>query len=319
MINLEHVDLRVTHDTAWTIVTGASGFVGQHLVAHLTENGVPLILVGRESSQLATMFTQCVGLRCATYLFDPSGKMDVDGIIHATGVTGTLKSVIHLAGVAHKKSATVTDFETGIVDLSRSVFEGAAAWATRNKQHVSILNLSSIAARDYTQSKRENLVHYGRAKLAAEAILTSSCGPYLSAMSWRSPAIWAVNAPGAFRLISAFIHRGLPLPFASVKTKRAYINVKNLVQNLYLGLNSLATKPTLRHDVIEVADGLYDLEQICKMLGQSHSKKVRVWPFPNWALRWGLTVVGKHDIVEQIFTPLSVSQDDVYVFLNRSE
>ena len=227
--------------TTWTLVTGASGFVGQHLVAHLRANDVPVILVGRDGTRLTDMFGQGTHLHCLSYQYDTAGHLDINSILPAGD---SLTCVIHLAGVAHQKDAIQADYQSGIVDLSKSIFDGVAQWASQAKQHVAIMNLSSIAARDYAKSSRQHLVHYGQAKEAVETDLTARCGPYISAVSWRAPAIWAANAPGPFRLITAFINRGLPLPFASVKTKRAYISVHNLVAQLHSAASSLTAAPT---------------------------------------------------------------------------
>lgn len=300
--------------TTWILVTGASGFVGQHLVSHLRANNVSIILLGRDASRISDIFGQDAQLYCTSYQYDAAGNLDIASILPAAS---TVTSVIHLAGVAHQKDATQVDYQSGIIDFSKSIFNGVTQWASQNKQHVAIMNLSSIAARDYENSARHHLVYYGQAKEAVETDLTAQCGPYISAVSWRAPAIWAANAPGPFRLITAFINCGLPLPFASVKTKRAYISVQNLVAQLYTTANSLTAAPTNKHHIIEVADGQFSLGQVCKMLGQAHGRKTRIWHVPSWILKRGLTVVGKRDLVDQIFTPLTVSQTDLQTLLNR--
>lgn len=307
----------MTQDTAWTIVTGASGFVGRHLVSHLRAQGVPVIVVGRDAVRLAETFDQGDDLHCASYVYDATGHLDVAAILETAGTPGPLDIVIHLAGVAHQKGAQTADYETGIVDLSRAVFTGVAAWAQRAAHHVTIMNLSSIAARDHGTAPRAHLVAYGRAKQAAEAVLTPLCGPYVSAVSLRAPAVWATDAPGPFRLITAFIKRGWPLPFGAVKTKRAYISVQNLIAGLCAAACRLYRAPTHRHDVIEVAEGLYDLGEICTKMAQAHNTKARIWPVPTPVLKSGLRAVGKSDLVDQIFTPLTVSQTDLKTLLNR--
>ena len=308
----------MTQDTAWTIVTGASGFVGRHLVAYLRAQGVPVIVVGRDAVRLTEIFDQDGGLHCASYAYDAAGHFDVAAILQSAGSTGLLDCVIHLAGVAHQKGAQTADYEAGIVDLSRAVFTGVAVWAQQAAHHATIMNLSSIAARDYGTSKRAQLVTYGRSKRGAEAVLTPLCGPYVSGVSWRAPAIWAADAPGPFRLITAFIKRQWPLPFGAIKVKRAYISAQNLVAGLYSAACSLHSSPTHRHDVIEVADGLYDLGEICTMMAKAHNAKTRIWPVPAPVLRYGLRAVGKSDLVDQIFTPLTVSQTDLQTLLNRT-
>lgn len=309
----------MTKDTAWTIVTGASGFVGRHLVAHLRGQGLPVIVVGRDVVRLAETFDQDEGLHCASYVYDATGSLDIAATLQTAGSTGPLDSVIHLAGVAHQKGAQTADYETGIVDLSRAVFTGVAVWAQQATHHVTIMNLSSIAARDYGTAKRAHLVAYGHAKQTAEVLLTSLCGPYVSAVSWRVPAIWAADAPGPFRLITAFIKRGWPLPFGAIESKRAYISVKNLVAGLHAAACSLHNAPTQRHDLVEVADGLYDLGEVCTMMAQAHNTKARIWPVPTLVLKFGLRAVGKNDLVDQIFSPLTVSQTDLRTLLNRGK
>lgn len=306
------------------IITGASGFLGRNLVRHLAAEHTTLLALGREAVRIDATTVDLRNVTSASYIYSPEGQLDVAALLQRSGHAHTASlSIVHLAGVAHNRDAVQADFNAGITDFSKSVFEGARAWATAQvpdgtpDRKVQIVNLSSIAARNPDVSARKMIAMYGRAKAKAESSLAAVCGDTISAVSLRPPAIWANDAPGAFAQLGRFIDRGIPLPFGALRTRRASVEVSTICSQIKKLLQSLEARPTQSHNVLETADGNYTLPEMIAMLAASMDCKARLFSVPPNLLRAGLHFFGKAELIDQLFTELAVSENDVQNFLNR--
>jgi nucleoside-diphosphate-sugar epimerase len=70
---------------------------------------------------------------------------------------------------------------------------------------------------------------YGESKAAAEAGLkeiAENTGMQVTVV--RPPLIYGPGAPGNFHLLVQTVECGIPLPFASIRNRRAFVSVQNL-------------------------------------------------------------------------------------------
>jgi UDP-glucose 4-epimerase len=71
---------------------------------------------------------------------------------------------------------------------------------------------------------------YGKSKAAAEAGLKEMVGHGDTQITViRLPLIYGVGALGNFRLLARAVRLGIPLPFAAIGHRRAFLSVQNLV------------------------------------------------------------------------------------------
>jgi UDP-glucose 4-epimerase len=128
------------------LVSGANGFVGRGLIAHAFDNRVLIRALPREDYLKIEAFKGC-------------------------------DAVIHLAGLAHRKSAALEDFVKINCDLAINCARVAARAGVKRFVYVS----SSKALRGYAETtlplseatKASPICDYGRSKLAAEHGLLS--------------------------------------------------------------------------------------------------------------------------------------------------
>lgn len=131
------------------IVTGASGFIGKHLVRDFQRRGASLLLVGRNSAKLQQLFP---GADTCNYLELPDRGKSFDAIVH-------------LAVVNNNVSATPEDFMRTNVDLTLEVLE------IGRKNHIPLfVNFSTVHALDpknqsaYASSKRSAATYIANAE-----------------------------------------------------------------------------------------------------------------------------------------------------------
>lgn len=146
------------------LVTGASGFVGRHLVRKLIESGRHVLCLVRVTSQVDEL--RALGAELITCdLRDPRG---ITRIIAAAQAS----VVFHLAGLV--RALSPQDFTRVNVEGVKAIAAGCAEAAVHSAPPVLVL-ISSLAAAGpaATMPRQESdpplpVSHYGRSKLAGE-------------------------------------------------------------------------------------------------------------------------------------------------------
>jgi nucleoside-diphosphate-sugar epimerase len=205
------------------LVTGASGFIGNHLLAALRDAGHEVRAASRSR----------VEQRGIDYVLAPELGPDADWSRALNGVD----VVIHLAGRAHVPSKNA-DAETEEVyfrintEGTRALAEQAAAVGV--KHFIFLSSCHAVAAQSGEILSAETtpcpISAYGRSKLEAEraareALLNTAC-------AWtilRPPLVYGKGNKANFGLLLKLVKSGIPLPLASVRNRRSFIYVENLV------------------------------------------------------------------------------------------
>jgi nucleoside-diphosphate-sugar epimerase len=143
-------------------------------------------------------------------------------------------ALLHLAGRAHHLSDRANDHEVEYrlvnVDGTRAVVEEAAAAGVRR-----IVFISSIAAAVSSDSVGRTThpaptTAYGRTKLDAEAIVQEIAQRTdISATIIRPTLVYGPGMKGNPLRLFQLISTGLPLPFGSLRNKKSFLYVGNLV------------------------------------------------------------------------------------------
>lgn len=205
------------------LVTGASGFVGRHLIRALRD-------AGHEVAACSRSRVEQPGI---VYIASPDLGPGTDLAAALVGVD----AVVHLAGLA------VVDGHGNAADLEgkyRKVnVEGTRALAKQaakaGVQHfVFMSSLHAVAAdsdeRLSEQTEPRPTSAYGRTKMAAEKAIqeelrTSGC-------AWtilRPPLVYSPGNQANFGLLLKLVKTGIPLPLASVRNRRSFLYIENLV------------------------------------------------------------------------------------------
>jgi nucleoside-diphosphate-sugar epimerase len=203
-----------------TLVTGATGFIGSHLVAQLAATGQSVrCLVRRKADLPPQVQTAFADLSSGQGVED--ALRGVDAVIHLAGVTKALRADEYYAGNAHASETL------------------ARALAGRD---VRLLHVSSLAAigpsADGTpvteDSEPHPLTNYGRSKLEAE-IRVRRLVP--DAVIVRPPVVYGPRDKDVFRLLQS-ISKGLVLEIAGGERWFSAIYVEDLVQGILAALRS---------------------------------------------------------------------------------
>jgi nucleoside-diphosphate-sugar epimerase len=219
----EHLPLKV-------LVTGASGFIGTHLVPLLVARGHHVMAASRKPVDIAGV----------TWRLSPELGSGSDW----SRVLQGAEAVVHLAGRA--QTGPDSEVEKGI--CRRINAEGTARLAHQAAESGArrFLFLSSVHAvaeesdqiiTDATAPRPVSA--YGLSKLAAEEALRSELGA--GACAWtilRSCAVYGPGNVSNFSRLLKLVATGLPLPLASVNNRRSFIYVETLVDLIAASLEA---------------------------------------------------------------------------------
>jgi nucleoside-diphosphate-sugar epimerase len=205
------------------LVTGASGFVGSMLCGRLADAAHDVIACSRSRVEQPGIF----------YIVSPELGPEADWSEALAGID----AVVHLAGRAHVTSEQA-DAKTDQAYL-RINAEGTRALAAQCvaagvKHFVFLSSCHAIAGESddvlTDRTAPQPVTAYGRSKLAAEEVIKSVLADSDCAWTILRPSL--VYGPGNkanFGLLVKLVKTGLPLPLASVRNRRSFIYVENLV------------------------------------------------------------------------------------------
>lgn len=213
------------------LVTGATGFVGRHLV--------PLLAARRHTVRAAVRRADA-GLPAAETVVVPDVGPDTDWDEALRGVD----AVAHLAARVHvmrdKAADPLAEFRRTNTDGTRRLAEAAASAGVRRFLYVSSIKAVADESRPRPVDDRTPAAPhspYGVSKREAEEALTAvgrSTG--MDTVILRPPLVYGPGVAGNFRTLLTLVHRGVPLPLGRVENRRSLLYVGNLADAVELGL-----------------------------------------------------------------------------------
>ena len=201
-------------------ITGATGFVGPHLVAALARHGWQFRLLMRRWTPLPSL----PGVEAEIVWGDLSDEASLKTLVAGAD------AVVHAAGLIKARRP---------IDFDRVNRDGTARLSALAPD-IPFLLLSSLAARE------PQLSPYAASKRAAEEVVTRRSGPWLAV---RAPAVYG---PGDRETLAYFkmAARGFALQPAQPDARLSLIHVEDLAEALALALD----RP-LPPGVYEIDDG----------------------------------------------------------------
>lgn len=288
------------------LVTGASGFIGRHVVAELLRRGIKVKVVFRQGSSASLPVS-------GVEVFHLSG-LGTNASEWAPAVTGC-SAVIHLAARAHVLRDVDEDparaFRLANVDYARACGEAAVLAGVQRFIFMSSVGVhggSSGAHAIQVDSAVEPHMPYVRSKADAEQALgdvVHGTGTELTVL--RPPLVYGPGAPGNFDVLVRAIARGWPLPLKWVtNNRRSYVAIDNLVDLIMTCLEH----PAAANQTFLVSDG-EDLStaDLLHRLGAAMGRPARLLPVPVGLLALGAKLLGKPEMFQSLCGSLQIDMN----------
>ena len=259
------------------LVTGASGFIGRHLVASLTRQGVAVVALGRTPIDDAPASVRV-------------HRGDLTKPETVRGAAAGCDTIIHLAGLTHRMGGgsappSEADYDRVNVGGARTVIDEA-----RHSGVARLLFMSSTSAVarhsdvPLTETSEPRPADaYGRSKLRAEAVVgEAGARGDLWTATLRPPMVYGPGNRGNLPRLMQLVRAGVPLPLGAVHNARSVLYIGNLLH----AVQCLLARQPVSGSVYFAADANpLSTPQLIRIIGEAVHRPPRLVPVPVWMLR----------------------------------
>ena len=260
------------------LITGSSGFVGQHLMRYLEGQGHDIYCLNRSVSG-----GTAAGKSHTWDSFD-SGNLDVTEV------------VIHLAGKAHdlQNAGDPEEYFKVNTDLSIQLFK--LFLQSRARDFIYFSSVKAAADRvegDLNEDHSPNpQTPYGQSKRKAEEYMLAQGLPEGKRLFILRPCM--IHGPGNKGNLNALykvIRKGIPYPLAGFGNRRSFLSVENLC----FIISQLAKNKRTDGGIYHLADDeALSTTEVIKIMGAACGFNPRLWAFPPELIK---KVAGVGDIL----------------------
>ncbi|PSK94470.1 NAD-dependent epimerase/dehydratase family protein [Taibaiella chishuiensis] len=239
-----------------TVITGATGFVGQNLVPYLKQAGhdiTPLSVRGNWQQQLPAHYD----------------------------------AIIHLAGKAHdvKNTSEASEYFKINTELTQQLFDRFLQSDARDFIYFSSVKAAADSVPDVLTEEvvPAPATPYGQSKQQAEAYLLARPLPAGKRLFIIRPCM--IHGPGNkgnLNLLYKFVTKGIPYPLAAFKNKRSYLSV----DNLSFVVKELLARPSVPSGIYNLADdAVLSTNELVTIIGNVLGRKQRLMAIPQGLLK----------------------------------
>ncbi len=288
------------------LVTGATGFVGRALCAHLLQHGFFIRAASRCGPSSPAIPSGTEKVRIASV----DGKTDWSEALAGVDVA------VHLAARVHVMQESNPDplgaFRIVNRDGTRRLAEMAAACGVRRMVFVSSIKVNGERTSDHAFSESDLPSPedpYGISKWEAEQELWSIARTTgLQVVVVRPPMVYGPGVPGNFLRMLKFIRMGIPLPLGSVRNQRSLVYLENLCD----AIRACVQHPAAGGHTFLVSDGEdVSTPELIRLLSQYLGYRSRLIPFPPALMRAAAGLVGFRAESERLLGSLRVDSSAI--------
>ena len=285
--------------SANVMITGANGFVGIALVAHLARNGHRIRAAVRRTEHDPHPGVDIVNVG------------DMDGDTHWRPSLEGMDIVVHCAARVHVMRESAADplleFRRVNVAGTLNLARNAVAAKVRRFIYISSIGVNgaetfgkAFSAADQPRPHSPYAVSKHEAELALQQ-LAQVTG--LEVVIIRPPLIFGPNAPGNFNKLMQALDRGIPLPLGAIKNNRSLVSLDNLVDLITICLNH----PNAARQTFLVSDDEdVSTTDLLRRVAAALGRPARLIPVPAAVLRAAARALGKAEFAQRLCGSLQV-------------
>ncbi len=286
------------------LLTGASGFVGRHVLLALQKEGHQVCAVYRSRPPKGGCAQNVVPV-----IVDMSPQTDWGQILEG------IDAVIHTGDglrVFEGQKTAAADVAADAVATTMALAQAAQSSSVRTFVYLSSIKAASgyCASHVLSESDTPSLDRpfYGQLKARLEGQLASlgterkNGGMYM--VSLRSPIVYGIGGTGNFDRLVALADTPFPLPLASMSNRRSIISVANLSD----GLVRAAKNPNSCSGHYFIHDGPpLAMAELMALLRQALGRRRRLFPVPGLLVRMAGNLPVAGPVVSRLSRDLEVS------------
>jgi len=266
-------------------LTGATGFIGQHLLRELPKRGHRLRVLLRRPAPVSIAAASAV-------IGDLARPRNM-----AAALEG-VDAVIHSAGIAHAMSGIPED-DYRVVNTEATI---GLARAARRAGAKRFIFLSTIRAQcgPATDTVMTEAVEpaptdaYGKSKLAAERGLAEVD---IDWVALRATLVYGPGVKGNMAQLMRLARSPVPLPLGNLRARRSLLAVENLAAAIE---TVLATSQTLRCALIAADPQALTVAEMIAAMRRGLGRRPNMFPLPATLFEFMARAVGREEIYRRL-------------------
>ena len=281
------------------LVTGATGFIGTQLSETLANSGHQVRDTARSIAPNRSTTRELI-------------TCDLESANNLDHLTTGCDAIVHLAGRAHVMSDNPATSESlylsANVDVTKKLAQSAARTGVKRMilmSSVKVNGESTTIDVPFTAQDTPNPQDpYGRSKAQAEqALWNVTSASELEGVVIRPPLVYGPGVRANFASLIGIVDRGFPLPLGSIRNKRSFVSVDNLIDCIATALQS----SNVAGQTFLVSDG-NDLStpELIRSIASALHKSPTLFPFPPVLLKLAATSAGKRSAYDRLCGSLTV-------------
>lgn len=294
------------------LITGANGFIGRALCARMLSEGWQIRGAVRSKARAADL---PVGVKIVQI---GSIAPETDWSHALSGVD----TVVHLAGRTHIMNESAPDplseFRKINVDGTERLARSTAVLGVRRLIFISSVKVNGEqtgSIRDGSKlmfSERDTpnpQDAYAQSKWEAEQVLNRLAEEIgLKVVILRPPLVYGSGMGANFLRLMQIVHRGIPMPLASVKNARSFVYVGNLADAIV----TCVSHPKAPGRTFLVSDGEeVSTPDLIRRIAAAFDRPARLVPFPIPLMRLGGKLTGRTADVDRLVGSLVVDSSSI--------
>lgn len=276
------------------ILTGGSGFLGSALMQHKAFKNA--LVLGRNRTKNSNYYVY--------KNLNPS--TNYEDILSSTDI------IVHVAGLAHLEEKKVKDATKIYKKINTDVTLNLARQAIKAgvKRFIFISSVKVLGEKTNFEkpfdhrSKLNPQGPYALSKAEAETkLIKEVCNTSMDLVIIRPPLIYGKNVKGNVLKFMKLVQMQLPLPLRSIKNKRSFVSVVNLVDFIVCCLNDkkASNKTFLVSDDFDLST-----PELFEALASTGGFKSLLFSFPDFFLKMIFKILRKKDVYEKISESLQI-------------
>jgi len=266
-------------------ITGATGFIGQHLLRELPKRGYRLRVLLRRPTAVPTWSASAV-------IGDLARPQNMSEAL--AGVD----AVIHSAGLAQAMSGVPED-DYRVVNTEATIGLARAARRAGAKRFIFLSSIRAQCGPSADRVQTEDVEPrptdaYGKSKLAAERGLAEID---IDWVSLRAMLVYGPGVSGNMAQLIRFARSPFPLPVGSFRARRSLLAVENLLA----AIEAVLTAPgTLRRPFIAADPQALTVAEMITAMRQGLGRRPNVFPLPATLLELLFRAAGREYSYERL-------------------
>lgn len=283
------------------IVTGASGYLGKHLLPLLIPQATHIYACNTSGKGINSSFSNVTWHQ----LHDQTSDCIISTLL------SNVDCIIHLAGRAHKMQDTssnpLVDFRRINCDFTHRLAQLASQAQVKRFIYISSIKVMGEQTLNHAFSiamQPAPADPYGQSKWEAEQALIKVC--HGETMDWviiRPPLIYGPAAKGNLATLMKVVHKGLPLPLGKICNQRDMVSIYNLCDLII----TCTHHPKASKQTFLVSDNqAISTPQLINFYAELSGSTAHLMPIPVWLLTATAKILGQASMIERLTSSLTI-------------